>query len=323
MTTVTATIAPLPGGGSSSTYALPDGQTMVIDTPPTSFSPANASAAALQEYGFPGRPSGGDALTAWQNEMDVYTPETAPPTTITVPSTPQDASTFASNWAGFTAGEWDTQSHAFVAVQGDVTVPTVNGCFGSNQTVFAWIGLGGTTGANDLVQQGVECNDYGPGSDLPDSGGLHPFREFANTNYPQNLCAGSKTLSGGETMYENMGYESSISTANFFMQNAVSGEVIDECSISAPNGWTFDGNTADYEVEVDGPQEPLQFNVSKVSFSDAQLEWGSSGDWVAFGSRPTTKTYDGVSLSNYCEGPSTIGSDNESFSVTQSSGDCP
>jgi hypothetical protein len=271
----------------------------------------------------PGRPSGGDALTAWQNAMDVYAPETAPPTTITVPSTPQDASTFASNWAGFTAGESGTQSHAFVAVQGDVTVPTVNGCFGSNQVVFAWIGLGGTNGPNDLVQQGVECNDYGTGSNLPDSGGLHPFREFADTNYPQNLCGTSQTLSGGETMYENMGYESSIATANFFMENAVNGNIIGQCSVSAPKNWTFDGNTADYEVEVDGPQEPLQFNVSKVSFSDAQLEFGSNGDWVAFGSRPTTKTYDGVSLSNYCEGPSTIGSDNESFSVTQSSGDCP
>lgn len=299
---------------------------MVIDAPPTSFSPANASAAALQEYGFPARPSGGSALTAWQDAMNVYTPGAAPPATISVPASPaQDASTYASNWAGFSAGEQGTQSDAFVAVQADVTVPTVNGCFGSNQVVFAWIGLGGTDApaTNDLVQQGVECNDYGSGSNLPDSGSLHPFREFANTNKPQDLCGTAETLSGGETMYENMSYESSISTANFFMENAVNGDVIGSCSVTAPSEWTFDGNTADYEVEVAGPQEPLQFNVSKVSFSDAQLEWGSSGDWVAFGTRPTTKTYDGVSLSNYCEGPSTIGSGNESFTVTQSSGDCP
>jgi hypothetical protein len=78
-------------------------------------------------------------------------------------------------------------------------------------------------------------------------------------------------------MYENMSYESSSSTANFYIQDAVTGDVIDSCSISAPTGRDFDGNTADYEVEIAGPQE-LQFNVSTVSFSDAHLEWGSDGD---------------------------------------------
>lgn len=323
MTTVRATVTPISGGGSSSTYALPGGQTMVIDTPPTSFSPASASSAALQKYGFPARPASGSARTDWQNAMNAYNPETAPPTTITVPtSTTKDESTFASNWAGFTAGQWNSQSQAFISVKADVTVPTVNGCFGSGQDVFAWIGLGGTNASNDLLQQGVECNDYGSGTNLPDTGALHAFREFANTRYPQDLCGTAENLYGGETMYENLNYETSDNTANFYMENTGTGNVIGSCSVTSPSGWTFDGNTADYEVEVAGPQAPLEFAVSTVTFSDAQLQWGSSGDWVTFGSRPTTKTFDGVSLSNYCEGPSTISSNNELFSVSDSGGDC-
>jgi hypothetical protein len=262
--------------------------------------------------------------------MNAYNPETAPPTTITVPtSTTEEASTLAKGWAGFTAGEWDTQSKAFISVEADVTVPTVNGCFDSEQFVAAWIGLGGTSAAdkNNLVQQGVECNIHESGSDLPDTGALHAFREFANTNYPQDLCGTAENLYGGETMYEDLSYKTSNNTADFFMENIGTGNVIGSCSVGAPLalGWSFDGNTADYEVEVGGPDSagfPLDFAISPVTFSDAQLEWGSDDEWVPFGSRPTTKLFDGLSLSNYCEGPSKIGSDEESFTDTDSSGEC-
>ncbi len=65
-TTVPATTTELAGGGSTSTYALPDGQVMVVNTPPAGFDPATASNAALHEYGFPSAPSSGSAH-GWQH----------------------------------------------------------------------------------------------------------------------------------------------------------------------------------------------------------------------------------------------------------------
>lgn len=130
MTTVAAVVTPIAGGGTTSTYSLPGGQTLTIHTPPRSFSPATASNSALATYGFPARPTGAAALAEWQNAMDAYKPEGAAPATISVPTTtsPVNDTYYKGRWAGFWAGDRYSQSQAFVAVQADVTVPTVNGC---------------------------------------------------------------------------------------------------------------------------------------------------------------------------------------------------
>lgn len=300
---------------------------MVIRTPPTGFQPSTATSAALQEYGFPTRPSDAADIAAWQNALSAYTSSSVIPASVSFPSGSGATTYYNSNWAGFTAGQSNSQSNAFISVQADVTVPNTSPlhgstyCFNSGQVLFSWIGLGGTYANNDLVQQGVECNDYGSGTNLPDTAGFHPFYEFANTRLPQELCGSSAGIASGHVLYEQESYETSSSIANFYMEDLTTG-LVWSCSVSPPVGWTFDGNTADYIVEPVTSQQPLYFSFSSANFSDAQLEWGSDGDWVGFGTRPTTKDYSGVNSSNYCAGPSTIGSDNESFSVSYSSGDC-
>jgi hypothetical protein len=304
-------------GAARTTYALPDGETITDTTPPPNFDPLTASDAALQQYGFPLPPADGAGLQAWKTAMSAFRSDPAPTGALSVdlnPSAPK-FSTFASNWAGFTAGQWNSQSDAFVAVQATTTVPTANGCTANGWPLGAWIGLGGTFGANDLVQQGEECGT----PEIP-GGGFRSFEEFADTLNPVAFCGYSSWVFGaGDVLYQQMSYQTSSNTANFYIEDENTG-VAHGCAVGAPRsrGWSFDGNTADYELETPaGATVPF----STVHFGDAQLEW-SSGSWVAFGTRPTTKTYDGVSLTNYCAGPSTIGSDHESFSVSYSSGEC-
>ncbi len=222
------------------------------------------------------------------------------------------------NWAGLTAGENDTQSNAFVAVTADTTVPTANGCDTNELPLSAWIGLGGTSSGDNLVQQGEICGD----TDVSTGGGFRPFEEFAYALGPVAMCGDTSVVfEAGDVLYQQMSYETGSNVANFYIEDETTGVAVG-CPASPPlsQGWSFDGTTGDFVVETSAG---FTVPFSTIDFSNAQVEWGSSGDWAAFGSRPTTKLYDGFNPGDYCAGPSTIGSDEESFSVSYSTlGDC-
>lgn len=307
-TDATPTITHLAGGAARYTFALPDGETTVETPPPAGFHPLTASAAQLAKYDFPARPSGGTALQQWHTAMADYKYSPTPARSLSVTITTTDMSVVASNWAGFSAGQRYTQSDAFVAVTADMTVPSAGGCASEDKPLGVWIGLGGTSGKNDLVQQGIIC-----GTNL--GTGWEPFHEFANTNYAVSMCASGLSINNGDTLYENMSYQTSSNTAYWYIEDLRTGQS-DGCNTSAAGviakGWGFDGNTADYIVEP----VPGEVPFSTVHVSNALLEWGSTGDWVRFGTRPTTKWY--VPVGSGCAYPSTIGSDEDSFSVSNS-----
>lgn len=146
-----------------------------------------------------------------------------------------------------------------------------------------------------------------------------PWIEFYSYDNPFAFCGyGGWTPPAGDFIYQNMSYQTSSSEAYFFLENETTG-VAHSCSLAAPPGWTFDGNTAEWVGETSAGIADY-FNA--IGFSDANAELGSSGSWVTLGSRTLTQEYDGLSLGDYCIAPGGVGSDQQSFTDTWYGGDC-
>jgi hypothetical protein len=259
---------------------------------------------------------------AWQTAMAAYQSDTAPTGPLNV-QTGRDKNNDLQygaklgNWGGYTAGLLRQQLSTYVAVQTVFTTPSESGCSDAN-VVGLWVGLGGTdNGADDLVQQGVECGD----SDLGSGSAWRPFTEFANTYNPVNFCGLTNwAYPAGHTLYQNMSFEASPDQANFYIEDESSGDA-HSCTVNAPSGWAYNGNTADWIGEA--PAGAAE-NFGSAGFSDAYAELGSNGSWVPFASQAYYNEWvDGDSTSDYCITPGSVGSDDASFTDYRGGGTCP
>jgi hypothetical protein len=317
---VTPVTADLADGATETVYALPDGETIRVVTPPPGFDPLTADDATLAAYDFPARPSDLDDLADWTSAMADFETDEAPSGALHVEV---DASaealftTYYSNWAGYIAGTLFTQSHTYVAVKGNLTVPTNTGTCSSSTSVGFWIGMGGTetVRSNDLVQQGVECGNSNVGT----GSAWRPFTEFANTAHPRAFCGfTSWTLAPGDVIYQNMSFQTANNKAFFYLEDQTSG-VAHSCSATPPAGWSWDLNSAEWIAEAPAG---VAINFHSVHFSNTRAELFSNSSWVTLGSQPNNKTIQGDSSAYYCISPGSIGSDNASFTDTWHQADC-
>jgi hypothetical protein len=314
MVDVQASVSATPDGGQVDTYALPDGTQLVTATPPASFDPLTASDQSLSEYGFPVEPTDPVQRADWLTAMSDYQSDPPPSTSLPVPASTGTSTDFAKYqiWAGWSAGSWSGTSNTYVGVKGDITIPNPsNSCNDSNFVGF-WVGLGGTNG--DLDQQGVECGDTALGS----GASFRPWSEYANTEQPLNFCAYTTwKFSAGDVIYNNMSYQASSKTTYWYMEDETTG-VAHSCNTTNPKGWSYSGNTAEWEAEAP-PGETTNFGHTK--FTDAYAELSSNGSWVTLGSQSNNEEIAGTSSSYYCMYPDSINS-NTSFSVYFNQTDC-
>lgn len=318
LVTVRPTVTRLRGGGVETTYQLPDGQTMTTTTPSAGFNPLTASAAQLRQYGFPSRPANPSALRGWTTAMAAYRSDVPPvgPLRVATSVRPSESyATYYTNWAGYSAGNINGTANTYVAVKADLTIPSTTSCSNSNGLGF-WIGLGGTNGADNLVQQGVECGNTALGS----GSAYRAFTEFANTAAPVVFCGyASWTFAVGHVIYQNMSFEASPKKAFFYIEDESTG-VAHSCSSSPPGGgWSFRGNTADWVGEA--PSE-VAANFGSIGFTNTYAEVGSTSSWVTMGSQSTTEWISGLDSSVYCISPQGIGSGKTTFTDKWHESDC-
>jgi hypothetical protein len=155
--------ADMAGGGSSVVYDM-NGMTVTNLIPPPGFRPETASAAQLDEYGFPPRPAAGAALAAWEKEMSGWT-GAAPPTSFlaeTHTKVVADTETTA-NWAGYVVTAQSNSLYWFSQAEGWYTEPTFASSRCSSTSEVTWAGLGGyaSYSGSYLAQNGTAWNSDG------------------------------------------------------------------------------------------------------------------------------------------------------------------
>lgn len=340
VTTLVTPVTTYFADGSADTKAvLPDGTVMDIPTPPAGFDPLTADDLTLAKYDFPARPTDDGDLSAWLDAMTAFRSD--PPPSAPVEVTTSDAagqadfSTIYTGWGGYWVGDPSAQSHQYVAVKADLVVPTNAGTCSDNSTyqnrTGFWIGLGGSGGQywpNNLVQQGIECGAACVGS----GSSYRPFYEFANTQvHAAPFCMISWTVTHGDTIYQNMSFQTSTNKAFFYLEDQTTG-VAHSCSYPPPsdpnNPWHWDLNTAEWVGEA-GQATAVDFG--SVHFTNARAELSSNSTWVTLGSQPydrliqgdqTTDQF-GVVHTFYCINSSAIGTGGDNFTDTwHSPGTC-
>lgn len=320
--TVVPVVKKLGGGITETTYSLPDGSVITSTTPPVGFRPLTASDDELMQFNFPVRPTGGADLKAWTDAMSAFKSDepSAEPLEVSLGGDAGGAgsttyATLYSNWAGYIAGTLNVQNHKYVAVKGNIVVPSNTGTCQLSNNLGIWIGLGGTSSnPENLVQQGIACGNPSVGS----GSAYRPFTEFANTRPPVPFCGFSSwTVGAGDVIYQNMSFQSANNKAFFYLEDQTSG-VAHSCSATPPSSWTFDGNTAEWIAEA---PTGTSINFHSVRFTNAHAELGSNSSWVTLGSQTVTKTIQGSSSSTYCIAPGSIGS-NTAFTDTWHQANC-
>ena len=307
-------------GSAQAVYEMPDGSVMRTTTPPPDFDPLTAGASELAAYDFPARPTEPEELADWTTAMAAFEWSEGTDEPLDV-ATEADAEghfvTYYTNWAGYIVGDVNAQNHMYVAVKGNLTVPTNSGTCSSSNIVGFWIGLGGTAHSNDLVQQGVECGSPAVGS----GSAYRPFTEFANTAPPVAFCGfTSWTLPAGHVIYQNMSFQTSVNKAFFYLEDQTSGTA-HSCSRTAPSGWSWDLNTAEWIAEA---PTGTSINFGSVRFSNARAQLSSNSSWVTLASQTESKTIQGGdSTSHYCISPGAISTAGDAFTDSwHSPGDC-
>ena len=158
-------------GGKLYTYEQ-NGQKIILPQPPADFDPLKASDAMLERYAFPPRPSAdqGEQVKRWEEKMAAYK-GTAPPVSCTgapPPRTGIDGEVHhigtenSDNWSGYYTSDTSNHQH-WNAAEADFF--QVNGSLykscKSNAILSSWVGLGGLTETDGLIQAGTDAYTSG------------------------------------------------------------------------------------------------------------------------------------------------------------------
>lgn len=152
---------PMPGGGESYNYALPDGQTYSVIQAPAGFNPTTASPAVDAAYGVPPAPSPLSAgYAAWQTLADgTYAPvQEHPYLVVTSQRMTEPQASTSTNGSGTGAGYLETGS-GWTEVQTQYEEPYLGHTHCSDPQVSFWAGIGNQPQA--LGQAGTASGEAG------------------------------------------------------------------------------------------------------------------------------------------------------------------
>ena len=142
-----------------------NGMTVTNLIPPPGFRPETASAAQLDEYGFPPRPTDPTLLASWQKEMSGWTGAAPPTPFLTETHTQVTANTETSDiWAGYVITAEPNSLYWFSQAEGWYYEPTFGPSRCANTSEVTWAGLGGYRNPYNsgyLAQDGTAWNSSG------------------------------------------------------------------------------------------------------------------------------------------------------------------
>lgn len=204
-----ATVAMDDGGGSVVHYTVA-GSDARFYQPPADFDPSTASAAQLDQFGFPPKPKDPAALAMWQREMNAWTGAVPPPPFL-VETTTTMATATSNEWAGYAVtGPTGQFTHA----EAWYDEPSFGASRCATNMESTWAGIGGLNSNGGLGQDGTAHNEPG----IPDH---HAWWEvFPDVNaMPLPLVATVGSVFDASTRRIAGGYR-------FFMENLSNGETM-------------------------------------------------------------------------------------------------
>jgi hypothetical protein len=143
---------PLAGGGAAQHYTVA-GMAVSILLPPSGFRPATATAAQLDELGFPPRPTNPGDLGQWQTQMSGWTGAAPAPGFLATSHATADSVT-SLNWSGYVVVGG---AGAFTHAEAFYTEPSFGGSVCATNSEVTWAGIGGWNSGN-LAQDGTSHN---------------------------------------------------------------------------------------------------------------------------------------------------------------------
>lgn len=308
-----------PAGGSSPALAAAGYRPVTLPAPPAGFNPLRASQAQLVRYGFPVRPSSGQALRTWTYAMSHATHYEVPGVArvSTVRHTPpwltaQNGSTarhasYSGNWGGKTISYSVIDDAAFTWESGQWYQPSVpadsaypkSGWDQENDgapDASFWTGIGIT----DLIQAGADSVSTNPQT-----------YEFWYEDYPLNtVWETSPSITAGDTGWEFVEYNSN-GTSSYFLENVTTGGYTPYENESSP----YVGfRQLDYINEFLGSSFP-DFGSATFSYGDGGN--GSSTVYLQSGNSSTDiMTSTGTSSGEVLSSPSAVDNTYDSFTET-------
>jgi len=239
-----------------------------VPVPPSSFTPATASAAQLAEYGFPPQPANLTARTEWVHQFSNFkrvplpalcladhanepnrgkgraAPTLHHPAATSQQSTPGTpiADTWTSgNWAGTVVDNGDQ----YVATQGDwpQSYAVDCGCGTSDTDESTWTGLGGWN-SSSLLQEGTDMQGT-PSNIFPWYEYLHQCPADNPSCNPPEIPINSLPVGGGMDVHTYTAYQASTGQTNFLVCAGGNCQSV----IAYLDGSYYDGSSAEWIYE--------------------------------------------------------------------------
>lgn len=146
----------LAAGGSAVNYTV-NGALVQILIPPAGFDPSTASAAQLDQYGFPPQPKDPAAVAQWQAMMSTWA-GSAPAPPFLAETTATSDTQFSRNWSGYKV---TGPSGQFTQASADYNEPTFGSSRCTTNEESTWAGIGGNGSTDPLGQAGTAHNVAG------------------------------------------------------------------------------------------------------------------------------------------------------------------
>lgn len=308
---------------------------MQVPIPPAGFEPATASAAQLQEYGFPPAPSSPTALSQWSTAMSDYSFRSVPDLELLVSNEgfQNGSGHYFSGWSGWAAINTSGGNSKFVTVEGNYTVPTVDPTYCPTYNYppgfSIWVDIGGgiETDQYALMQAGIQYNwdenlhPSGPSrwtafyEEIPAMGGAETL--------PYTIGDITSNISAGDQMWSYVGYEPSSKTVTYTLEDETTGQDFSTSEGNVSSG-DWDGRTAEWLTE-EAPSWPILPEFETFRWTNATGEY-ENGDWTTISGAtdgqsspiedelgPTTGPYGNPPPSAVMARPEALGGAGESF----------
>jgi hypothetical protein len=283
--------SPTSGAGEVRAYIDLSGLEYTITYPPNDFQPLDATAAELELYGFPPRPTSNPALSAWNADYtDFEGIYVAAPCTQVNQSNDDPLSQSSSYWSGrLDAG--GAHGGSYKEVTAKIPVPTYHNCGVGPHSASHWVGL-----TNNDSGDSFRLTQNGLAAIQGTLDGVNVWWEQISGDSDSHQKNVGQDLNPGDVIRATTWHNTSKTMRYSWVQTHVvaGGEHRSWGTVTVDGNNSYSGDAAVFINErnvVDGHHYPLR-DFGTETLSSQYVFWGGSSPGEDFaGTQPNTLEY--------------------------------